>query len=332
MRPRTSLGALVILLAGAASVRAQEHARVWLDVDPSLARSGCPAAPELARAVEARLGRPLGAEDAEDAGLVVAVERVDAGFSVDIVVSRRGGDALGTRHIESTDASCRTLAESLPLVLAMIVDLREQDARLALPTAPPAPAAVTESDAADATTAAAEPLAPGALVGSLDEGAGLDVGWLPSPAVSLDFAVRLGVRAEPVSLSLRGALLAPNRSGDPRTVDIVGARFSAGACARATLEGIGLGGCAALEAGWLRIIGNGFDVSLATDAPHLAALALVELALPIAGPLDARIELGASVPFLTQRIVALSGVEERVLHVSSPVTLRAGVALGLRVQ
>jgi hypothetical protein len=100
----------------------------------------------------------------------------------------------------------------------------------------------------------------------------------------------------------------------------------------ARVDVVGLGGCAALEGGWLRVIGNGFDVSLTTDAPHLAALALVELALPLAGPLEARVEIGASVPILVQRIVALGGETERVLHLSSPVTLRAGLALGLRVQ
>jgi hypothetical protein len=329
MLRRALLAALLAALACPTGAGAQEHARVRLDVDPSLATAGCPDVPELARAVEVRLGRPLGAAGAEDADLLVTIRRVDSGFSVDIDLSRRGGEALGTRRIQSTDATCRTLAASLPLVVAMIVDLREREAHVDLPTAQPAP---TERIAEDATVAPAEPRSPGGLVGSLDVGAGLDVGWLPAPSVTLEFAGRLGPRGEPVSFSLRGGLLSPNRSGDTRTVDIVGARLAAGACARATLEGVGLGGCAALEAGWLRVIGTGFDVSLTTDAPHVAALALAELALPLAGPLEARIEVGASVPIVGQRIVSLSGGEEQMLHTSYPVTLRAGVAVGLRVQ
>jgi hypothetical protein len=138
------VGAIVLswpslALAGpAAQKRAAFHFNGPPDTD------GCITSEALAGAVAERLKRPVFVPDDEaDVVIEARVEqrKVPRKWHARILLTTPTGAVLGTREIESPEASCRSLDESLVLVIALLID---PDAALGLPPsgppeAPPAP-------------------------------------------------------------------------------------------------------------------------------------------------------------------------------------------------
>lgn len=315
------------LLPSLASAQAR-HARTFIAWDDALVGAGCSTGDAIRAAVEARLGRPLGARSREDGELILEARRVEgASLVAELTLLRAGGDVLGVRRIETSEARCDTLDAGLPLVIAMLVDLHEHDAVVTLPAvslpAVPVAALVPEVVASPQTPPSAE------AWGSLEAGLSLDVGGLPAPGFALEIVSELGERG-PLSGMIRAAFLSPQTTRAVGSVEVWGARAALGGCLRAEPTGFALGGCVLVEGGVLHVAGQGFDVSRAGEAPHAGAVALLEGVLLSLSPFTVRVEVGATVPFVVQRFVYDEPGGEEALFVASPVTLRAGLFLGLR--
>lgn len=336
----------VICCAGlsvAGLAHAQErHARTFVTWDVALEELGCRARETTLAEVERRLGRRLGAssEAESDLTLSVTLDRSGArGAAVVLVLARTGAEVLGTRRIDTEDPRCRTLDEALPLVIAMLVDLHEQDARLVLPpvpeptipppsvpSSPPTPALAPAPIASAPAVPAPAHAAGAALVGGLEIGASLDLGLLPDPVIAPEILGGIGAEADVFAGMFRASLVTPDASGQ---LLVYGARVAAGSCAYGRIAPLALGGCALLEAGWIHAEGRGFDVARTADTPALAVDALLEAVLLALAPFTVRLEVGASVPLVVQRFVYDTSGDESILFRSSPVTLRGGVFVGL---
>jgi len=193
----------------------------------------CIAAPALAAAVEARLGRRVFVppSDAEIAVEATVAYRADAKrFRATFKVTDRDGTVLGTREVDEAVASCSELDDRFAFVLSMLID---PEAALApAPPAPPAspalaraPAPATAPPADDAPRDAPpsppppspEPARPWRwLVGAEFGGAaGLvpDVGWVLGGSVLVTPPRWPGLRAKaasflPTSRRIEGVALA----------------------------------------------------------------------------------------------------------------------------
>ncbi len=258
------------------------------------------------------LGRPLVAS----ASAVTARIEVVAGPAIDGRIELLGADGvvLGTRTIETSDPTCRTLADGLPLVVAMLVDLHRRDAVLHVPLVRDAP-----------------PDAP-PLELVLDVGLAIDAGWLPDVAW-MPFAELL-IGPEPLfRVMVRVSVVAPQHAtrvaGDLTPgVDVWGAVGALGACVLPRVGDVDLGGCGAVEGGWLDVAGTGLLTRNRSDAAH-AALEVLGLALFRAGPLVLGVEAGVAIGLTVQRFVYSAGGEFELFR-SSPVTFRAALSVGIR--
>lgn len=329
-RPGLVVALLASLLAWVAGAEAQErHARTFLDWDPALVEAGCLSAEAVAAAVEARIRRPLGAQDRADAELVLEARRVEGeGLSAELTLARPGGEVLGVRRIETSERRCDTLDAGLPLVIAMLVDLHEREAVVALPEPTPTP---TPPPIAAPPVAQTPPPPPNdGAWGTLEVGASMDGFGLPLAALGLEVVSGFSGSRGPLSGMARLAFVVPQTSYATGAVEVWGARGALGACLHAEPTGVALGGCVLVEGGALHITGQGFDVSRSGDAPHIAAVALLSGVLLALEPFTVRVELGASVPFVVQRFVYDDPGGSASFFVASPMTLRAGLLLGIR--
>ena len=326
----TLLALLCLALRPPLGLAQDRHARTYIEWDDALVASGCSERDALVSAVEARIGRPLGARTRDEAELILQARRADAdGMVAELTLIGAGGVVLGVRRIETTETGCETLNAGLPLVIAMLVDLHEHDAVVTLPAdvpvvpipAPvPAPVAVPPA-----------PRLRERLWGSLETGASVDIFGLPLPAIGLEILTEFGAELSPLSGMIRAAFVMPQTSQGVGEVEVTGGRGALGGCLRAEPTGLALGGCLLVEGGLLRVTGRRFDVSRVGNAPHLAAMALFEGVLLVFLPFTVRVELGVSVPFIAQRFVYDEAGGESAIFVASPVTLRAALLVGLRV-
>lgn len=160
MRPGPTLGALGLLVACVArpalsraaeptpsrTSSAPAPATVQLDYERERAAASCVSAEQLARDVEARLGRRVFVA-AGEAELVARLRarRVAGRFRIELELSDREGQSLGRRELSTRAAHCSALDDSLALVLALAADMPREPSRAAV--APDAPAAPEASPA-----------------------------------------------------------------------------------------------------------------------------------------------------------------------------------------
>lgn len=252
--PRQSRAFPRLLAAGAAllaaaSLVAARGARAQAPAPAEVARKGrtsalswvrlagaerCIAAPALAAAVEARLGRRVFVppSDAEISVEATVAYRADAKrFRATFKVTDREGAVLGTREVDEPVASCTDLDDRFAFVLSMLIDPEAALAPAAKPAEAPPPAPVPAPAPAPAPTPAsappdappptpAPPAAPAPpwrwLVGAEFGGAaGLvpDVGWVLGGSVLVTPPRWPGFRAKaasflPTSRRIEGVALA----------------------------------------------------------------------------------------------------------------------------
>lgn len=136
----------------------------------------------------------------------------------------------------------------------------------------------------------------------LDAGVVADVGSLPGPSAgptaragiaSHRFGARLGV----AYLTPRFAAAPPEAGRPTRGADVSLVTSDLLGCYALIPGATALDVCGGLEAGALFAEGQAFQRSNAALKPWLAAVAGIELAVPVAGPLTLRAQLGAAVPF-----------------------------------
>lgn len=162
--------------APASPADAPPPALVHLEYRRMPGAASCVSAPQLARDVEARLGRRVFVAPA-DAELTARVraQRVSRRFVIELELFDRERRSLGRRELSTAAGHCSALDDSLALVLALAADMPRQ----------PAPPPESAAAAAPSTAPAASPPALPPSLGSA----------LSIPAIT--YAPRLGVRWRP---------------------------------------------------------------------------------------------------------------------------------------
>lgn len=143
----------IVALCGAASLFAVQASAQTAPIAPPMMRlewvrgagaERCPSTPVIARAVEARIGRPLFAMDAPQS-VEVSIQRAAQQWSVAIFLRDRDGALLGSRALSSEQPDCEAVASSVIFSIALAID----------PEAALRPQSQTASSTAGSTTAAA---------------------------------------------------------------------------------------------------------------------------------------------------------------------------------
>ena len=109
---------LVMLSCLMSAVAAMAAPRWGLKVK---AVTGCIEAPELARAVEAKLERSVFATDA-DLKIDGIIDGVPGAWKARLTLVSRDGEILGNREVPSGEASCRSLDGKLTAVIALLIE------------------------------------------------------------------------------------------------------------------------------------------------------------------------------------------------------------------
>jgi len=248
---------------------------------------------ELARAVEARLGRAVFVPTPKAERIVEArIAPNGSGFGAVLSVADQRGKLLGQRELSTTSTDCRSLDRSLVLVLALLIDAE------AIPQAPPRPL----SPAAETPPVVGEVNPPGgasasALVFATDVLGGFVLGRLPGAAPGAMISVELG-GATGLRARLSGELFLGNAATDR------------GAKTRFIMAG-GLAGL-----GWVQPLGQGFAFSGFLSA---------ELADLIAEPVDLLSPINAQAMFLALELSGGLSYQPAAI----PLRFRVGLALGV---
>ena len=296
---------LVALCTCASGALAQEGGRTAaLAWARSEGAEGCIGAPELSRAIEARLGRPVLAEPAgADVAIEGSIAPADGGFRVRLVVRGRDGAVLGRRALDVEGPDCRAADEPVELVIALMID---PDAR----NGPPAPADGRPPPSPPRPQLAPEPRPPvapepaRAWTFGVGAAVAVAVGLAGDPAIGVSVAISAApTDAWELELELVGFL--PAQAGRASR----GVSLAEGAVGLAVCPwlwrggGVGLAACGGARAGLVLAEGFGFDVE-ETQTETLLDLAL-EGVLEVAVGRAAAVRLGvaASLPLLRPRFV-----------------------------
>jgi hypothetical protein len=175
---------LGVVLAGALGARAAQaevprrtSALSWTRLAGA---ESCIAPRELARSVEQRLGRSVFVSAAHaDVTVEGTAEPAASGFRATIRLLDGDGETLGTRQLETGDASCAALSAPLALAMALMID-PEASAPAPPPRPRPAPLAAPGRDAPSATAAER----PASYSMRLETGPAFSVGLLPREAAA----------------------------------------------------------------------------------------------------------------------------------------------------
>ncbi|MFO0713350.1 MAG: hypothetical protein U0353_26085 [Sandaracinus sp.] len=303
MRTRVRSGcALAIVLASGllalpSGARAQERPHVRARYDGAAAPA-CLEPAALARLVAAQLGREAFVEPAE---VVIRAEESshDGQHEVRLTLSDLDGHALGVRALQIEGGDCRAIDAELALVVALLVDLPEDEVLLHMTPSRTEGAGIVHVDAAVSLAA----------VGTVD--------LLPGPALAARLGVELGLGAVILEAALLGSLPA-SADRDGGGAELVAWALRVGGCGVASLDVLRLGGCLALESGGLAVSGRGLDVNLATVRPwaDLAIAARVGLRV---GVFEVRLQPGIVIPFVRDALSFDEGSVRVPLFQAAPV-------------
>lgn len=281
----------------------------------------------LIRAVEARLGRVAFAEDAQ----LVIDGRIEArpggGFRAEIVL-HDGESVVGRRVLETARSQCRSLDDSLAVMVALLVEVGREVVHVVVPTVehddePLGSQSEPREDASPRPTGEAP-------------GVGMGLGALGTidaiPGIAGFFHGAFELRWLPLTLRLEAGF-APDSSfavADERTV-----RFSMGwgglsGCLDAVvLDLLGLGGCAGLRAGAIFGSGLGFHVDEQGTMPWVALTVAGRARLFVFEDVLAfELSLGVDVPlFRDHFVVQVSGEHVRSVHTPPVVAPYLGISV-----
>jgi hypothetical protein len=278
----------------------------------------------LKRAVEEILGRSVfvekGNEDVVVRGSVAPERDSGTAWRVRLYVRRRSGRTAGTRELTTQEASCAALDGPLPLVVAMMVDLRRESATIRAPPLATTEAVVPRSRLASASATGwglASSAAPAMAIGLLPGivvGARFDVGVVPPrwPRMALSMSIWPSAR---------------ELTGDR------GASFSAwyaglSACPSIVRRPVRLDACAGISVGVTTATGVGLDVTRQDVRATGLAEARAVFSVPFAGPIGGELALGGGIPFTRTTFVYTDTSADRRIY-EPPPAFALG-SLGLR--
>lgn len=316
MRVRPSLLLAAWLVAGPASAEGSRPAALsWTQ---GAGAEECLGGPELARAVDARLGRPalvaLGAAEIVVAG---RIERGADRWIIVVKVEDPSGKPLGTRElVKSTREApgCRTLDQDIALVVALTIDpdaVARTTGTRSLPSAAPAPTTPTfilqpappaSTAAPPASTAPPAPPAPTPAFRIAVDG-GLVVANGSLPGTALGGRARLGARLRsPVWVEVGAAVLGERDARAPDSPP--GARLGLSFASLAVCpELFGRPGFSALACGGLglgayQVTGFGVDEPKSDDRLYADASVSGRVRVRPIAPLHAFLGAGVHTPLV----------------------------------
>ncbi len=251
---------LSFAIAPPADAQDQEFVRAQLDwhLPPG---SPCPKAATIIQEVEEILGREVFTADGAHQVTVRGRTRPSGtGWAVDLELLRADGSKAGARLVRTRAANCVELERSLPVVVALMVDLPRDAPRLQPPKKPeraePEPEREPTPPAAPwAFRLGAGPIAGGGLVPGLGFGA--------AALVAFDAPKHTGVELE-----LRGLQGRTDRFGGEAS--FVSGELGAAGCLRYDLAtAVMVAGCAGLRGGLLHAQAEPFDREIPQTRPTL---------------------------------------------------------------
>ncbi|HEY6556850.1 MAG TPA: hypothetical protein VI072_06240 [Polyangiaceae bacterium] len=334
-------GAFLAALVGLrpATARAQaEPASVALEY---AAERDCTPRAELARQVEARLGRPVFVEQDADVLVEVKTKRREdaAGWVANLTLRARHGNWLGARELQSESARCSGLDQPLSLVLALMVDIPKDElpppAEIPVQAPPPAPRVVRVPappivPRAKAASARTERKPPFRVV--LGVSGVLSAGLLPDLALGLRASILLRPpEFWPVELGgvvYRDARAQVSRGGS----DFEAAGADIAVCPLGGERGrVTVLACAAQSLGRMHVSGYGFDQNQEHSRFYSSFGLRARLSLALTTWLAGRLAASAEVPVTRDEFYFVNerGERERVFR-SAPVVGTAELGMELR--
>jgi hypothetical protein len=264
----------------------------------------CISAHALEARVEAQLGRAIFVSN-PDVIITLRTHSEPEGLSLTMALALPDGRPLGLRTLHTPTTSCRALDDELALVLALLIDLPEEEIALLIP---PDPEPSLISVAPPETIALASPVEGAVWVGvtpSLDALPGLAValraGAELHPAQGFSVEAGLGMTL-PTAIAQGGA-----------GASFWAWSFRAGGCGEVRFDALGLGGCGVVEVGTLQSEGFGLDVNrISTRLWFDVALAL-RIALRL-GPVELRVAPGVVIPIVRDTFSYFNGIETISLY------------------
>jgi hypothetical protein len=270
-------------------------------------------------------------------GSVAALPSPQKGFRASFRVLDKTGAVLGSRQVESREASCRTLDDRAALIASILIDDAERVRHAEAPPQPPPPPSSPPA-VPQAPKPAPEPKKPQAPKPEPGWAFGVDVGLGTTsglqPGAGLGVAATFVVRPPRFGAFFFGAGLFPEtRTSTARGAE-VGADAQYGTIGLCPLVGSGarLEGmlCAGMLLGALRAQGTGFDDSYGDRVATVAALLGARGALRIVGPLVVSLGLGAHVGLVRAEVTYREANESKVAFSTAPAGILGDVGLGLR--
>jgi hypothetical protein len=317
----------VLFIALLASADGKTSSLSWVRLPGA---ESCVAGVELARTVEAKLGRPVfvPASSADVAVEGHVAPEPSGGFVATLALTSSTGAVLGRREL-TAKTSCREMDEALVLVLSLLID---PEARQKPPPpvaqAPTPPAPVT----AVAKRSSPEPSEPW----HLDVAAGLVMAAGLAPGVSPGLTLEAAFSPGRVwTLELGGRLFLPSDAvvmggaGGSVLVALGTAAF----CRRFALPAsLALAGCAGWEGGGIRVEPRGLMGGPSVIAGYLLDIrAHADLIALAFDPLILRVGAGVCVPLNRDRFTYTASGSTMTLFEVSPVAAELDLGVGLRV-
>ncbi len=307
--------ALLVPVTAVAAPRSSSLSWVRLDGAES-----CLAAPDLARAVEARLGRTVFVTPATaDLAVEGRVEPLGAGavgWRAVLKLTDAAGKPLGDRTVESHAAACDELGRTVAVTLALMIEPPGTPAEppVATPPAPPPPPPPPPPDNPRRWQVGID--------GSLTGGAGA------VPGVGIGGITVVRVRPPGfIPLVAQGELVPFSRVGDEAAhTDFTRLVGGVQGCPLAlTRANVTLDGCLGVDAGVIFVLETTAAVD-ATEKVVVQAHGALHLRWNVVGPLVLRAGLHPIVPLRSVSFVDSAG---EVVYTPAPVAGFVDVGLGL---
>lgn len=298
----------------------------------------CPSEAEIVRAVEAQLGRAVFDASAAEVFVIGGMRHEGSGWTAELELQRADGTVIGTRILRTPSPRCVGLADTLPLVIALMVDLPRSRVEIQLPppiappaAAPPPSEAPPSPVARDPALSAPAPRAEEPFAFHVGVGAGGALGWLPG--IALGLAIELAIVPDPrVRIALRAAFHPPwdadAAHGGLRTWAAGGA---IGAALRFLAEDpLALDAALELGVGMFEAESTGVSQPLRAQGPTIDARAGIDAVLALGGPWSLVLDVRIGTPILPPRFDVLVDDARTTVFTASPLFGRLG--LGLRLE
>lgn len=290
----------------------------------------CATGAMLAKQVEAKLGRAVFVSPSSaELSIEGRIDRTEPGWSANIAVYDRDGNAHGQRDLSSAEKDCRALDRAITLMLALTVDPRAaiHDDEASEPPAPPVAASPTPPAAPPSNPGPSPPIendhsaSPAPPTGDrprahVEAGSRLAFGLLPTTAVpgfvaaaTLPLGRQLGARV--------GATAWPPSRASAGEAGAFFSLFTAtfAVCQRNETTNAQILFCTGLEPGLLAEAGYGFTARTRAEVtPVLMLTTGARGAIRLTGPLWAQIGGDVVVPLVRNQFYYLqsSGNESDV--------------------